>query len=92
MDQVRWPAPRLVYIDDELKEWPIESPQYEWEPLRTTAERHERRKRLKALGNICVPQQVLPIFEIVHHLGSVMTRRATNDLPNFRTGKPSCPE
>ncbi|MFA6958545.1 MAG: hypothetical protein WC538_21970 [Thermoanaerobaculia bacterium] len=30
-----------------------------------TTEKHERRKRLKALGNICVPQQVAPIFAAI---------------------------
>lgn len=65
MDAVRWPAPRLVWIDDDGKEWPLESPQYEWEPPRVTTERHERRKRLKALGNICVPWQVAPIFAAI---------------------------
>lgn len=65
MDAFRWPAPRLVYIDNDLKEWPLQSPQYEWEPPRTTSERHERRKRLKALGNICVPLQAIPIFAAI---------------------------
>jgi hypothetical protein len=30
-----------------------------------TSEKHERRKRLKALGNICVPQQVAMIFAAI---------------------------
>lgn len=48
----RWPAARGAA-------------QYEWEPPRVTTDRHERRKRLKALGNICVPEQVALIFAAI---------------------------
>jgi DNA (cytosine-5)-methyltransferase 1 len=52
MDTLRWPAPRGAA-------------QHGWEPPRVTSEKHERRKRLKALGNICVPWQVYPIFAAI---------------------------
>lgn len=51
----RWPAPRGAA-------------QHEWEPPRTTNEKHLRRKRIKALGNLCVPQQVLPLFLAIRQL------------------------
>ena len=65
MSAVQWPAPRLVFVDDDGNEWPIESPQHEWEPPRVTTVKHERRKRLKALGNICVPWVVAPVFAAI---------------------------
>lgn len=52
LDAQLWPAPRGAA-------------QHEWEPPRVTTERHERRKRLKALGNICVPLQVAPVFAAI---------------------------
>ena len=52
LDAVLWPAARGAA-------------QHEWEPARVTTERHERRKRLKALGNICSPVQVLPLFAVI---------------------------
>jgi hypothetical protein len=44
--------------------WPafMGQEQYEWEPPRTCEKIPNRAKRLKALGNICIPQQVYPIF------------------------------
>jgi len=56
-DPGRWPAPRGAE-------------QYPWEPPRTTAHKHLRRKRLKALGNVCVPQHVLPIFLAIKEFDS----------------------
>ncbi|MGB8343987.1 MAG: hypothetical protein WCD86_03830 [Ktedonobacteraceae bacterium] len=51
LDGTRWPA------------LPGE-PQHEWEPPRTAVERdRDRAKRLKALGNAVVPQQIAPILQ-----------------------------
>jgi hypothetical protein len=38
--------------------------------------RHERRKRLKALGNICTPWQVAPIFCAIRQVWEAMQPRA----------------
>jgi DNA (cytosine-5)-methyltransferase 1 len=45
--------------------WPSKpgQEQQEWEPIRTiTGRQRYRRKRLKALGNAIVPQQIYPLF------------------------------
>jgi DNA (cytosine-5)-methyltransferase 1 len=41
-------------------------PQHSWEPPRTITEKIlDRSKRLKALGNAIVPQQIYPIFDLI---------------------------
>jgi DNA (cytosine-5)-methyltransferase 1 len=52
LDALQWPVPRGC-------------DQADYEPPRVTTEKHERRKRLKALGNAVVPVQVLPIFALI---------------------------
>ncbi|WP_273483652.1 DNA cytosine methyltransferase [Desulforamulus ruminis] len=52
LDRHRWPA------------GPGE-PQYEWEPPRIAKGVKHRIKRMKALGNICIPQQVYPILQAI---------------------------
>lgn len=58
---------------DRSHRWPAgpgES-QRSWEPPRTITEKlPDRTKRLKALGNSIVPQQIYPIFEAIMELGS----------------------
>lgn len=58
LDATRWPAPRGCA-------------QYDWEPPRVTEEKEFRRKRLKALGNAVVPQQVAPLFAIIRALHEI---------------------
>lgn len=52
---------------DGFVRWPAKygEPQYEWEPPRTTSENNNRVKRIKALGNAVVPQQIYPIFQAI---------------------------
>jgi DNA (cytosine-5)-methyltransferase 1 len=52
LDSALWPAARGQQ-------------QHDWEPPRVTTDREHRRKRLKALGNACVPYQVYPIFAAI---------------------------
>lgn len=65
MDAALWPAPRLIGIDANGNTVTLPSQQHEWEPPRTTTERELRRKRLKAIGNICSPHQAYPIFAFI---------------------------
>jgi DNA (cytosine-5)-methyltransferase 1 len=47
--------------------WPAGpgEPQYDWEPPRIARGVKNRVQRLKALGNICMPQQVYPILQAI---------------------------
>lgn len=56
--------------NDELEPWqgwpgPLNAGQYPYEPLRVVEGQKHRAKRLKALGNGCVPQQIYPIFKAI---------------------------
>ena len=54
--------------NEELKQWPgwpaaMNNSQYSYEPPRVVEGQKNRAKRLKALGNGCIPQQVFVIFQ-----------------------------
>lgn len=66
--------PRMGRVADGLADWvdgtrwpaPPGEPQHEWEPPRTIVERdRDRARRLKALGNAIVPQQIAPILHAI---------------------------
>ncbi|WP_427112419.1 hypothetical protein [Megasphaera sueciensis] len=62
---------RVLSPEEAIKK-DIKSNQYDYEPSRVTTVSKNRVKRLKALGNGCVPQQVYPIFRAIMEIEGKM--------------------
>ena len=62
--------PRSLFLNEVVianDMWPAGvGPQHDWEPPRITTHKKQRSKRLTALGNAVVPQQVYPILKAIY--------------------------